>query len=70
MPANDDLEQLWEDLLSEDAARIRRAWGDLTDAEGVAILAHLRRMRTEPGWQPPQQHAAAQALQVIEAQAQ
>jgi hypothetical protein len=66
----DDLEQLWEALLSQDPAQIRRAWGDLTDDESLAVLAHLARMRDEPGWSTEQQAAAAYALQVLHDQAQ
>jgi hypothetical protein len=66
----DDLDLLWEDLLSHDPARIRRAWGKLTDDESLAVLTHLRRMRDEEGWSPGQQAAAATALQVLHDQAQ
>jgi hypothetical protein len=59
-------ETLWEHLLSEDAARIRRIWQDLTDDECAAVLAHLRRMTTEPDWQPAQQQSAAAALAIIQ----
>ena len=61
-----DLDQLWDDLLSEEPARIRRIWFDLTDDEGKAVLAHLRRMRDEPDWLPEQKRAAAAALNAIE----
>lgn len=66
----DDLDKLWEDLLSQDPGRIRRAWGNLTDDESQGILAHLGRMRDEDGWDPGQREAAATALQVIHEQAQ
>lgn len=45
-------------------------WGDLTDDEAQAVLAHLTRMRDEDGWEPAQRAAAATALQVIHDQAQ
>jgi hypothetical protein len=61
-----NLDQFWEDLLSEDAARIRRIWFDLTDDECLAVLAHLRRMRDEADWHPDQKRAAAAALRAIE----
>jgi hypothetical protein len=66
----DDLDLLWEDLLSQDAARIRRAWGELTDDESLSVLAHLKRMRDDQGWSPAQREAAATALQVLHDQAQ
>ena len=65
-----DLDELWEALLSEDPARIRRVWEDVTDAEALAILAHLNRMRDEAGWSDAQRAAAATALQVFRDQAQ
>ncbi len=61
-----NLDQLWDDVLSEEPARIRRIWFDLTDDEGSAVLAHLRRMRAEPDWHPDQKRAAAAALRAIE----
>ncbi len=63
-------DDLWESLLSGDPALIRRAWGELTDEEASSVLAHLTRMRDEPGWAPVQQSAAALALQVLYDQAQ
>ncbi len=61
----DDLDQLWEEMLSQDAARIRRAWDNLTDDEARAVLAHPARMRDEEGWSPQQKVAAAAALAVL-----
>ena len=60
-----ELEDVWEALLSGDAARIRRAWDDLTDEEALSVLAHLGRMRDEDGWDPSQREAATIALQVL-----
>jgi hypothetical protein len=64
-----DLDQFWEDILSCDPARIRRAWGNLTDAECLAVLEHLRRMTEAEEWQPEQREAAATALRVLREQA-
>lgn len=64
--ATDEIEAFWEALLSSDPARIRRAWGALSAPEAAATLAHLHKMAEAPGWQPAQQQAAADALQVIE----
>jgi hypothetical protein len=66
----DDLEQMWEALLSGDPARVRRMWSELTDDECLAVLAHLRRMRDELGWDPAQRDAAALAVEIIREQAQ
>ncbi len=60
-----ELEDVWEALLSGDAARIRRAWDDLTDEEALSVLAHLGRMRDEDGWDASQREAATIALQVL-----
>jgi hypothetical protein len=60
-----ELEDVWEALLSGDAARIRRAWDDLTDEEALSVLAHLGRMRDEDGWSASQREAATIALQVL-----
>jgi hypothetical protein len=65
----DTLDQLWADFLSTDPARIRRAWGDLTDDESRAVLDHLARMRDEDGWHPTQRASAVTALKVIRDQA-
>ncbi len=61
---------LWEALLSSDPARIRRAWRSLSAEEAQAVRAHLKKMAQEPGWQPAQQQAAADALRVIAEPAQ
>jgi hypothetical protein len=66
----DDLDALWEALLSSDPARIRHVWGDLSDDESLAVLAHLRRMRDEDGWDPAQREAATTALNILYEQAQ
>ena len=65
-----DLDEMWEALLSEDPARIRRVWEDVTDAEAQAILAHLARMRDDEGWSDGQRAAAEMALQTLSDQAQ
>jgi hypothetical protein len=59
------LDDLWTEILSSEAARIRRAWGRLTDDECRAVLEHLRRMTEEAGWQPEQRASAAGALRVV-----
>lgn len=64
-----DIDELWEQLLSGEAARVRRAWHELTDEEAAAVLDHLRRMASEDGWQPAQRQAAAAALDAIQAEA-
>ncbi len=65
-----DLAEFWEALLSSDPARIRRAWRSLSAEEAQTVRAHLKKMAGEPGWQPAQQQAAADALRVIEESAE
>ena len=60
-----DPEAFWEALLSSDPARVRAAWRSLPPAKARATRAHLEKMATEPGWQPVQQQAAADALRAI-----
>ena len=64
----DNLDNLWIELLSADPARIRRAWGKLTDEEALAVLEHLRRMKDEAGWQLAQRQSAEAALRVVQEQ--
>ena len=66
----DNLEKLWEELLSENPGRIRRVWRDLTDDEAQSALTHLQEMTTGDLWQPEQRQAAATALSVIREQAE
>ncbi len=63
--ATDSLESFWEDVLSGEPDRIRRAWRRLTPPEAAAALAHLRSMARDAGWQPAQQQAAAEALKAL-----
>lgn len=62
-----DLEVFWGMLLSQDAERIRTAWGWLAQHERAAIRAHLERMISEEGWLAPQRNSARAALDVIDA---
>ena len=64
-----DPEAFWEAMLSSEPARIRLAWRSLSAEEAQAVRAHLKKMVEEPGWQPAQQQAAAEALRVIDAEA-
>lgn len=61
-----NIDELWEHLLSEDAAKIRKVWTELKDDEASAVLAHLRRMAMEDGWAEVQKQAASAALQIIQ----
>ena len=64
-PAQDDLEALWDALLSREADLIRQAFNALRAEEKQAILAHLKRMTSEPGWHPEQVASARAALEAL-----
>lgn len=59
------LELLWDRLLSRNSKLIRSAYDKLDPSDQAAVLAHLERMVTEPGWQPEQRDSAASALKAI-----
>jgi hypothetical protein len=61
-----DPEAFWDDVLSRDPGRIRAAFGRLSAGEEEAVLAHLRRMAAEAGWQDLQREGARVALRVVE----
>lgn len=60
-----DAEALWAELLSEEPARVRKAWLALDDDEADAVLAHLNKMTKEEGWADVQRESAAAALRAI-----
>lgn len=60
-----DAEALWAELLSEEPARIRKAWLELDDDEADAVLEHLNKMTKEEGWADVQRESAAAALSAI-----
>ncbi|MBP8973815.1 MAG: hypothetical protein KBH93_08040 [Anaerolineae bacterium] len=64
----DDLEYLWDGLLSRRAELIRAAWAALSRREQRAVHEHLVRMTTEEGWTAPQQKSARIALDILTTQ--
>jgi hypothetical protein len=64
--AQDDLEKLWDALLSRQADLIIEAFTSLDKEGKEAVIKHLRRMSTELGWQPEQVASAKSALNVLE----
>ncbi len=62
---SDPLEKLWDDLLSRQENQIRAAYQELTSEEQDAVLEHLQRMVSEPGWHPEQRLSAHAALRVL-----
>ena len=60
-----NLDKLWGDLFSGDAARVRKLWTTFTDEECGIVLQHLQRMIDEPDYQPAQKESATVALRLI-----
>ncbi len=61
----DPLEKLWDRLLSQDPASIKAAFQELDSKDQKAVLRHLNRMATEPGWLAVQKASADYAIQVL-----
>lgn len=59
-----DPEQLWADLLSEDAPLIVSTLRAMDPAERTAVLSHLHRMAEEGGWSAGQARRARTALAI------
>ncbi|OGO11641.1 MAG: hypothetical protein A2Y53_05345 [Chloroflexi bacterium RBG_16_47_49] len=60
------LEALWNDLLTREPERIRKAFYSLDPPSQGFVLAHLQRMLSESDWQPEQRLSARAALQALE----
>jgi hypothetical protein len=60
------LEELWGELLSREPDRVVKAISGLNDADRSAVLAHLQRMVSEPGWHDEQRVSARCALESLE----
>lgn len=56
---------IWELILSRQPKLISQAFKSLDAEEQQAVLDHLKRMRSESGWQPGQRESAQAALEVI-----
>jgi hypothetical protein len=64
--SQDELETLWDALLSRQANLILMAFNTLDKEGKEAVINHLRRMSTEMGWHPEQATSAKSALDVLE----
>ncbi len=60
-----DLEEIWDALLSRDAQLIRSAYYSLEAEDQKAVLSHLKSMANEPGWHAGQQISARAALEAL-----
>jgi hypothetical protein len=61
-----DLENIWDALLSRDAEQVRSAYNSLGPTERDQVLAHLLKMTSEEGWHPQQRESARAALAAIQ----
>lgn len=64
----EQLELLWNDLLSRQPELIQEAFEELDFPSQKLVVAHLQKMAHEPGWQPEQRTSANAALQALENQ--
>ena len=64
----EQLDALWNDLLSCENELVRKAFNSLDPPSQKTVLAHLKRMASEAGWQPEQRTTAKAALQALENQ--
>jgi hypothetical protein len=62
-PGASDLERMWAEILSEDAARIHAAADRLTADERGHVLRHLLVMTEAEGWSEAQRRRARAALE-------
>jgi hypothetical protein len=67
-PYPDDLELLWDHLLSRQPELVRQAFQSLQPGEQAAVLQHLQRMASEDGWHPEQRRSAQAALTALQGQ--
>ncbi|MBX3082284.1 MAG: hypothetical protein KF716_11680 [Anaerolineae bacterium] len=67
MAENDWLEDLWDNILSEDAVRILAKWRELSEEDQLAIWEHLNKMSTEDGWADVQRDSAQAAINALKA---
>jgi len=65
MADEQNLESLWDKILSRDPEMIRLAYYTLDHQSRSAVLAHLQNMSTGAGWHPEQRVSAHAALKVI-----
>jgi hypothetical protein len=62
---SNDPQEFWDKLLSGEPERVRAAFASLEEGEKQAVMAHLGRMASEPGWQPEQRASAQAALGIL-----
>ncbi|HEX9091500.1 MAG TPA: hypothetical protein VF831_08410 [Anaerolineales bacterium] len=62
----DQLELLWNDLLSRQPERIKSAFTSLDTPSRKSVLIHLQHMANDSGWQPEQRLSALAAIQALQ----
>jgi len=60
-----NIENLWNRILSRDEMLIREAFCELDEAEREAVITHLKRMANEEGWHQEQRESALAAIKTI-----
>ena len=60
-----EIVNVWEMLLSREPDWIEKAFVSLHPDQKRAVLIHLQKMVSEPGWQPEQQTSAQIALDTL-----
>jgi hypothetical protein len=60
-----EIVNVWEMLLSRKPDWIEKAFESLHPDEKRAVLIHLQKMVSEPGWQPEQKISAQAALDAL-----
>jgi len=63
--APEQLDQLWDNLLSRQPDLIRAAFASLDISSQKAVLTHLHRMVSDSGWQPEQKNSAEAAIHAL-----
>ena len=60
-----ELERIWNGILSRNRKTIRDTFKALSEEDQATVMAHLKRMATEDGWQESQRTSAQVALDVL-----
>jgi hypothetical protein len=63
--SRDELEALWDGLLSRQEELMIKAFNSLDEEGKAAVMTHLNRMATEMGWHPEQAASAKSALDIL-----
>ena len=56
---------VWDGILSRQTERVRQTYNALDASSQAEVLAHLKCMTSEDGWQPAQVESARTALEAL-----